>query len=44
LFTNQQKKKLGENFDVWHKNKKATNITNGFSEELAQSNHIFKKI
>jgi hypothetical protein len=24
------------------KNKEVTNLTNGFSEEMAQSNHIFK--
>jgi hypothetical protein len=26
------------------KNKEATNLTNGFFEEMAQSNHIFRRI
>jgi hypothetical protein len=34
---------LGENLLLGKKNKKATNLTNGFFEDMAQSNHILGK-
>jgi hypothetical protein len=47
LFTNQQKTNWVKILLFGKKNKEATNLTNltnGFSKEIAQSNHIFRRI
>jgi hypothetical protein len=44
LFTNQQKENWVKILLFGKKNKEATNFINGFSEEKAQNNHIFKRI